>query len=217
MCTGNKFQFDTLRRAKYSSMMVLFHLHNPSEAAFVATCNVCACELDPGSGYRCEVCPDFDCCDACKERRPHPHPLRKASAKRDTSRAMTAEERHQRAAQLQRTMELLVHASSCNAGMVPGSPPCNSANCQKVRQLFQHSHECRVKAMGGCPACRRLWTLLSVHAKQCANPQCVVPRCRDLRAYRRKTMAHDDERRRAAFAHQRAMAQQEGGGGGGGA
>ena len=49
LCQGNHFQFDTLRRAKHSSMMVLYHLHNPSEPAFVATCNVCQRELEPGT------------------------------------------------------------------------------------------------------------------------------------------------------------------------
>lgn len=192
-------------------MMVLFHLHNPAEPAFMATCNLCSCEMDPGSGWRCESCPDFDACDACQARSPHPHPCRRASAPRDVTRLMSPEERAERAAQLARTMELLVHASSCPAGAA-----CPSANCRKVRALFAHAHACPTKALGGCKACRRLWTLLSVHAKTCANPACAVPRCRDLRAYRRKSIAHEDERRRAAFAKQRAMALAEGGAGGAG-
>ena len=48
LCQGNHFQFDSLRRAKHTTMMVLYHLNNPSEPAFVATCNVCQRELEPG-------------------------------------------------------------------------------------------------------------------------------------------------------------------------
>ena len=57
LCQGNHFQFDSLRRAKHTTMMVLYHLNNPSEPAFVASCNVCSRELEPGKGWRCETCP----------------------------------------------------------------------------------------------------------------------------------------------------------------
>jgi hypothetical protein len=52
LCQGNHYQFDTLRRAKHSSMMVLYHIHNPNAPAFASTCNVCNCELEAGAGYR---------------------------------------------------------------------------------------------------------------------------------------------------------------------
>jgi E1A/CREB-binding protein len=159
MCQGNKFQFDTLRRAKHSSMMVTFHLHNPSEPAFVATCNLCARELEPGTGWRCETCPDFDVCDECRRYRGHNHELKpQAANRRDTSRAMSKEERQARMLQLQRTMELLVHASACQ------SQACQSSNCAKVKTLFQHAFTCQQKATGGCGLCRRMWTLLQVRA-----------------------------------------------------
>ena len=47
LCQGNHFQFDSLRRAKHTTMMVLYHLNNPSEPAFVATCNVCQRSSSP--------------------------------------------------------------------------------------------------------------------------------------------------------------------------
>lgn len=76
LCQGNHYQFDSLRRAKHSSMMVLYHLHNPSAPAFASTCNTCNCEIEPGSGFRCTVCQDFDMCANCKYAgMSHEHPL----------------------------------------------------------------------------------------------------------------------------------------------
>ena len=41
LCQGNHYQFDSLRRAKHSSMMVLYHLHNPNAPAWASACNKC--------------------------------------------------------------------------------------------------------------------------------------------------------------------------------
>lgn len=77
LCQGNHYQFDTLRRAKHSSMMLLYHLHNPEAPAFACTCNECNREIEAGGGYRCTECVDFDLCKECKDSGVmHPHPLR---------------------------------------------------------------------------------------------------------------------------------------------
>lgn len=69
-------QFDSLRRAKHSSMMVLYHLHNPEAPAFSSTCNFCHVEIEPGTGLRCTVCTDFDMCRNCKAAgMQHEHPM----------------------------------------------------------------------------------------------------------------------------------------------
>jgi E1A/CREB-binding protein len=76
LCQGNHYQFDSLRRAKHSSMMVLYHLHNPSAPAFAATCNNCSLEIEAGTGFRCTVCSDFDMCNTCKAKGfQHEHPM----------------------------------------------------------------------------------------------------------------------------------------------
>lgn len=78
LCQGNHYQYDTLRRAKHSSMMVLYHLHNPTAPAFVTTCNICHLDIETGQGWRCEVCPDYDVCNACYQKDggiDHPHKL----------------------------------------------------------------------------------------------------------------------------------------------
>lgn len=78
LCQGNHYQYDTLRRAKHSSMMVLYHLHNPTAPAFVTTCNICYLDIETGQGWRCEVCPEYDVCNSCYQKDGavnHPHKL----------------------------------------------------------------------------------------------------------------------------------------------
>jgi E1A/CREB-binding protein len=205
LCQGNHFQFDSLRRAKHTTMMVLYHLNNPSEPAFVATCNVCQRELEPGKGWRCETCADFDICEECRITVGHEHALVRSGNKHsDRGAGMTEEDRRDRAAQIQRTMELLVHATTCQVAN------CGSPNCTKVKHLFKHAMTCQVKAGGGCQLCRKMWTLLQVHSKGCKVSNCPVPRCRDLKEYRRRAQDQVEERRRQQY---RAYMQKQAGGG----
>lgn len=78
MCQGNHYQFDTLRRAKHSSVMILWHLHNPRVPAYAHTCSRCECDLSFGNIVRwhCDVCYNFDICDRChKQGIVHEHEL----------------------------------------------------------------------------------------------------------------------------------------------
>ncbi|KAK9866771.1 hypothetical protein WJX84_010523 [Apatococcus fuscideae] len=196
LCQGNRYQFDTLRRAKHSSMMVLYHVHNPEAPAFVATCNPCGGEIEPGFGWRCTVCQDFDICTKCKNLHGHPHQLKAHAQKMDETRSrVTEEERVERQQQLARTMNLLVHASSCM------QEACLSSNCAKVKKLFQHAVSCPAKVTGGCQLCKRMWALLQLHAKQCTCSigACPVPRCNELRELRRRQLARQEEQRRTAY------------------
>lgn len=75
MCQGNNYQFDSLRRAKHSSMMVLWHLHHPQYPAFAHVCNSCDDDIGSDTRYHCDVCEDFDLCSSCISTVMHPHPL----------------------------------------------------------------------------------------------------------------------------------------------
>ncbi|XP_047250218.1 histone acetyltransferase HAC1 isoform X2 [Capsicum annuum] len=194
LCQGNHYQYDTLRRAKHSSMMVLYHLHNPTAPAFVTTCNICHLDIETGQGWRCETCPDYDVCNACYQKDggvDHPHKLthHPSIAERD---AQNKEARQQRVEQLRKMLDLLVHASQCR------SSHCQYPNCRKVKGLFRHGIQCKVRASGGCVLCKKMWYLLQLHARACKVSECHVPRCRDLKEHLRRLQQQADSRRRAA-------------------
>ena len=64
-CQKNSTQFDQLRRAKHTTMMVLFQMHNPNAATFVPDCGSCYNQITHGIRYRCMNCPDFSLCQDC--------------------------------------------------------------------------------------------------------------------------------------------------------
>ncbi|KAK6915248.1 Zinc finger, PHD-finger [Dillenia turbinata] len=194
LCQGNHYQYDTLRRAKHSSMMVLYHLHNPTAPAFVTTCNVCHLDIEAGQGWRCETCPDYDVCNACYQKDSgidHPHKLTNHPSMADRD-AQNKEARQMRVLQLRKMLDLLVHASQCR------SPNCQYPNCRKVKGLFRHGIQCKVRASGGCVLCKKMWYLLQLHARACKESECHVPRCRDLKEHLRRLQQQSDSRRRAA-------------------
>ncbi|XP_010531959.1 PREDICTED: histone acetyltransferase HAC1-like [Tarenaya hassleriana] len=194
LCQGNHYQYDTLRRAKHSSMMVLYHLHNPTAPAFVTTCNACHLDIETGQGWRCEVCPDYDVCNACYNKdggTNHPHKLTNHPSLADQN-AQNKEARQLRVLQLRKMLDLLVHASQCR------SPHCQYPNCRKVKGLFRHGIQCKVRASGGCVLCKKMWYLLQLHARACKESKCHVPRCRDLKEHLRRLQQQSDSRRRAA-------------------
>jgi len=180
LCQGNHYQFDSLRRAKHTSMMVLWHLHNRDAPKFVQQCAICAREILQGKRYHCPTCADFDQCIDCL-RNPqvarHPHPLQ-AIPVGSTQSTLTAEQRKERQRSIALHMTLLLHASTCR------STKCNSANCAKMKGLLKHGAGCKVKANGGCNVCKRIWALLQIHARQCKTENCPVPNCMAIRKVR---------------------------------
>jgi len=195
LCQGNHYQFDSLRRAKHTSMMVLWHLHNRDAPKFVTQCSICAREILQGKRFHCPTCADFDQCFDCL-RNPaiarHPHQLQ-AIPVGNTQSTLTAEQRKERQRSIALHMTLLLHASTCR------SSTCSSANCAKMKGLLKHGAGCKVKANGGCNVCKRIWALLQIHARQCKADNCPVPNCLAIRErYRQLQMqqqAMDDRRR----------------------
>ncbi|PIA36961.1 hypothetical protein AQUCO_03100008v1 [Aquilegia coerulea] len=194
LCQGNHYQYDTLRRAKHSSMMVLYHLHNPTAPAFVTTCNICHNDIENGQGWRCEICPDYDLCNSCYQNDggvDHPHKLTNHPSIADRD-AQNTEARQVRVSQLRKMLDLLVHASQCRY------PQCPYPNCRKVKGLFRHGIQCRIRASGGCVLCKKMWYILQLHARACKESDCHVPRCKDLKEHLKRLQQQSDSRRRAA-------------------
>jgi E1A/CREB-binding protein len=196
LCQGNHYQFDQLRRAKHSSMMVLWHLHNRDAPKFVQQCTTCSREILAGYRFHCPTCADFDQCQDCfsspKVTR-HPHQLQKIPVASGQQSELTEAQRKERQRSIQLHMTLLKHAATCT------SPKCPSANCTKMKGLLKHGAQCQVKATGGCNVCKRIWALLQIHARQCTESSCPVPNCMAIRErvrqLKKQQQAMDDRRR----------------------
>lgn len=199
LCQTNNYQFDQIRRAKHSSMMVLWHLHNRDAPKFVQQCAICAREILAGYRYHCPTCADFDICQDCYQNpqvQRHQHPLEPVPVINNQKNGQTEEQRRERQRSIQLHMTLLMHAATCL------SPKCHSQNCAKMKGLLQHGQTCKAKIAGGCNICKRIWTLLQIHARQCKDPACPVPKCLAIRERFRQIQAQQramDDRRRQHF------------------
>jgi E1A/CREB-binding protein len=72
-------EFSSLRRAKYSSMALLWELHTQNNEKFTYTCDKCRQSVE--SRYHCTVCADFDLCIQCFENKGgHEHKMTKLLA-----------------------------------------------------------------------------------------------------------------------------------------
>jgi len=64
MCQFQHLQFDSLRRGKHSSLMLLYHLHNPHAEHLRPTCEICKNKLTE-MRWHCDQCPGYDICSDC--------------------------------------------------------------------------------------------------------------------------------------------------------
>ena len=141
LCQGNHYQFDHLRRAKHSSMMVLWHLHNRDAPAFVQQCAVCSREILTGYRYHCPICANYDQCNECvsnPQTPRHIHQLKAIPVEPGKRNELTEGQRKERQRSIQLHMTLLLHAAICS------STKCPSANCAKMKGLLKHGASCQV-------------------------------------------------------------------------
>jgi hypothetical protein len=207
-CQATHCQFDELRRAKHSTMMVLFQLHNPTAPKFLQQCGACYVDIALGIRYHCSICPDFDLCQACYE------PVmtgewakRDACFAHDTSHKFqpieqdatgdTRASREKQRQALQAHILLLEHAAKCE-----GPPMCSLQNCARLKGLLDHVHSCAIKPTKSCRICSRLLSLCAMHARLCGTRgTCPIPFCDRIRErhvrLRQQQQLMDDRRRQA--------------------
>ncbi|KAI4327356.1 hypothetical protein L6164_019828 [Bauhinia variegata] len=88
--------------------------------------------------------------------------------------------------QLYEAMEALVHI--CKDGCRTIGPrdkdfkanqaPCSYAACKGLELLVRHFAGCKLRVPGGCIHCKRMWQLLELHSRLCADSNsCRVPLC----------------------------------------
>lgn len=207
-CQSSHCQFDELRRAKHSTMMVLFQLHNPAAPLFLQQCGACYRDITHGVRYNCNNCSKFDLCEECYKpvtsglwakrdsRFEHDpsHTFTPIDMEVSADSAMNQEDR-QRA--LKAHCALLEHAGSCE-----GAPACSLQNCQKMKKLFNHVRTCEIKPKNDCRICTRLISLCAIHARTCIIAgSCPVPFCDRIRdrneRLQRQQQLMDDRRRQA--------------------
>ncbi|GLU20123.1 hypothetical protein SLE2022_363370 [Rubroshorea leprosula] len=91
--------------------------------------------------------------------------------------------------QLYEAMEALVHI--CRDGCRTIGPhdkdfkdnqaPCMYAACKGIESLVRHFARCNMRVSGSCIHCKRMWQLLELHSRLCADSDnCRVPLCRNL-------------------------------------
>ena len=65
MCQFWHYQFDALRRAKHSTIMLLYHLHAPQAESLGISCAACAREIRRVR-WHCATCVDYNICRSCE-------------------------------------------------------------------------------------------------------------------------------------------------------
>ncbi|CAF1004164.1 unnamed protein product [Adineta steineri] len=201
------YEFSSLRRARFSTMALLYELHTSTTDKFTYNCNTCRqqCEIR----YHCTVCEDFDLCEKCYNIEPkHEHKMERSvpsmiedcdqNSSNPNGKSM-ASSQLQRQQSMQRCIEALLHAVNCR------NANCVNRSCFRYKRVIQHTKECKGKN-SQCNVCKQVIFLCWYHAKSCMDQNCQVPFCTNLKTKiqkQRATSLQTDRRRMQAMMQQR--------------
>jgi E1A/CREB-binding protein len=204
------YEFSSLRRARFSTMALLYELHTSTTDKFTYNCNTCRqqCEIR----YHCTVCEDFDLCEKCYNIEPkHEHRMERSvpsfvdvsqdgdQNSLNSNDKSLASSQAQRQQSMQRCIEALLHAVNCR------NANCVNRSCFRYKRVIQHTKECKGKN-SQCNVCKQVIFLCWYHAKSCNDQNCQVPFCTNLKTKiqkQRATSMQTDRRRMQAMMQQR--------------
>ncbi|CAG4940100.1 unnamed protein product [Colias eurytheme] len=177
MARDRHYEFSSTRRAFFSTLCMLYELHNQGQDKFVYTCNSCKSHVE--TRYHCTVCDDFDLCVPCYDKEGHPHKMEKLGLDLDVGSSpgdmKQANPQEARKLSIQRCIQSLVHACQCR------DANCRLPSCQKMKRVVTHTKICKRKTKGDCPICKQLIALCCYHAKHCQESKCSVPFCSSIK------------------------------------
>ncbi|CAG2099955.1 unnamed protein product [Medioppia subpectinata] len=186
----NHHEFSTLRRAKFSSLVLLCELHNTPGDGFVFTCNECKAQLLK-IAYHCGECTDFDLCGDCYERLGHRHPMHRQAVEdlvksvtggvtvdgetADGQRSQQSKTEVQES--IQRCVQSLEHSCRCR------DANCRLPTCHRLKRVISHYFGCRRKGtpINNCTVCKQLTNLCTYHARKCSEAKCQVLLCQTVK------------------------------------
>ncbi|CAF1467759.1 unnamed protein product, partial [Didymodactylos carnosus] len=189
-CHSNHYEFSSLRRAKFSTMVLLYKLHTSTTDNFTYNCNTCRQQCD--IRYHCTVCEDLDLCEKCYNLEPkHEHKMERSvpsiveecdQNSSNPNGKSIASSQLQRQQSMQHCIEALLHAVKCR------KINCINRSCFRYKRVVQHTKECKGRN-SQCNVCKHVVFLSWYHAKSCMDQYCQVPFCTNLKTKIQKQRA----------------------------
>jgi E1A/CREB-binding protein len=190
-------EFSSLRRAKYSSMALLYELHNQNNEKFIFKCNKCSSPIET-TRYHCTVCDDFDLCVPCYEQRGgHEHKMDKLACVSSDKKENGGDNKPLNPAKppkhsIETYLKAFMHAVYCR------NANCTFLKCMQFKRVVQHSKNCQKFKNSQCEFCKQMIALCIYHAKNCKENMCQVPFCSTIKIKLKQQKAYNTtlERRR---------------------